>query len=70
MPIATDEPGNGYVDLANRKFEMRIGVGSLTRSLAMISKRKLISFDLETWLALGQLSRGSGKDLQALAETC
>ena len=33
----------------------------------MASKRKLISFDPETWLALDQLSRDSGKDLQALA---
>ena len=34
----------------------------------MSSKRKLISFDPETWLALDLLSRDSGKDLQALAE--
>ena len=34
----------------------------------MASKRKLISIDLETWLALYQLSRDSGKDLQALAD--
>jgi hypothetical protein len=33
----------------------------------MASKRKLISFDPETWLALDLLSRDSGKDLQALA---
>jgi hypothetical protein len=34
----------------------------------MASKRKLIGFDPETWLALDQLSRDSGKDLQALAD--
>ena len=34
----------------------------------MASKRKLISFDPETWLALDLLSRDSGKDLQALAD--
>jgi hypothetical protein len=36
--------------------------------MAMASKRKLISFDPETWLALDLLSRDSGKDLQALAD--
>jgi hypothetical protein len=36
--------------------------------MGMSSKRKLISFDPETWLALDLLSRDSGKDLQALAE--
>ena len=66
--IATDEPGSGYVDLANRKAKCVIGVGSLTRSIAMASKRKLISFDPETWLALDLLSHDSGKDLQALAD--
>ena len=34
----------------------------------MASKRKLISFDPETWLALDLLSHDSGKDLQALAD--
>ena len=34
----------------------------------MVSKRKLISFDPETWLALDLLSRDSGKNLQALAD--
>jgi hypothetical protein len=36
--------------------------------MAMASKRKLISFDPETRLALDLLCRDSGKDLQALAD--
>jgi hypothetical protein len=34
----------------------------------MAPKRKLISFDPETWQALELLSRDSGKDLQKLAD--